>query len=344
MKKILALLLALVMVFALVACGSTGDDKGKTDDAGNDDAASGEVKAVMISVMKGGTYWGPIEEGWLAQCAEYGWTGAYWTPVTTNSQTEMLELAETAISQGFKILCVCGTDANMWSDVIGRAKEAGCIVIGVASDMGPELLGGCVGPDYYDMGYTVGCYAGNMMNERGETEANVFSIQTNFTEGQGQDLQVDGFLDGITETFKGKVTDLGADTNDSSVSIAQDKMNAMYLVHPEMNVIYGAETYAMIAAASFIQEHGLQGKVYTGTPDSELENLQLLIDGAFTWGSQLDVVQEGKSCAEAAKILLDGGTPETYYVPVPLTMYDTSNLLEFCESYGIDASSLKFPE
>ena len=51
MKKIIALLLALVMVFALVACGGTGDDttkggndtsKGGNDTSKNDDTSKGD--------------------------------------------------------------------------------------------------------------------------------------------------------------------------------------------------------------------------------------------------------------------------------------------------------------
>ncbi len=344
MKKQIAFLLILILTLGMAGCASV--PASPSAPAGSPGgslpaAEDGAVKAVMISVMAGGSYWAPIEKGWLDQCESYGWQGEYWTPVTTNSQTEMIELAESAISQGYKILCVCGTDANMWADVVGRAKEAGCIVLGVAADMGPELLECCVGPDYYTMGYESGQYMANMMNEDGVAECNFFSIQTMF--GSGQDDQRQGFLDALKDTFAGPVTDLGADTNDSSASVAQDKLNATYLVNPGMNAYYGVETYAMVAGASFVEEHGLQGEFYCATPDAEVENLQLLLDGAYTQGGQLDCYGEGISCAEAAKTLLDGGKPEVYYIPVRLVLFDADNLREKLDELGVAETELNWP-
>lgn len=337
-KRFLVLLLALAMVFALAACNN---------DSSNDDNSGGgeQVKAVMISVMSGGTYWGPIEQGWRETGESFGWQTDYWTPVTTNSQTEMIELTESAITQGYKILCVCGTDANMWSDVVNRAKEAGCIVIGVAADLGEEYIECCVGPDYYNMGYQGGEYMANLLNADGVEEANFFSIQTAFQgEGVGQDAQRQGYLDGLTEHFNGPVNDLGAETNDSSASVAQDKLNAVYLVHPEMNVYYGVETYAMVAGASFVEEHGLQGKFYTQAPDAEVENLQLLLDDVYKVGGSLDVYYEGAECARSAKTLLEGGTLDQHYIPVPMTLCDATNLKDYLDTFGVEESQLTWPD
>lgn len=354
LSKILALVLAMVMVFTLAACSgnttssdATGNNDGNSvanNDGGNAAASDGEqIKAVMISVMSGGTYWGPIEEGWKETGESYGWQTDYWTPVTTNSQTEMIELAESAITQGYKILCVCGTDENMWEDVLTRAKDNGCIVIGVAADM-PSLIEFCVGPEYYTLGYTYGEYIANMMNNDGVAEANLFTVQTAFTGGTGQDEQRQGFLDAMNEHFNGPVNDLGAETCDSQTGVAQDKMNAVYLIHPEMNVYYGLETYSMIAGGSFVEEHGLQHKFYNGAPDTEVENLQLVLDGVFTTVGQLDCYGEGAACASNAKTLLEGGTVEQHYIPVPYVMADASNLRDYLDTFGVSESDLNWPD
>ncbi len=339
LSRVLAMLLAAVMVLSLAGCGQNSNKDGGNASSGDD-----KIKAVMISVMSGGTYWGPIEEGWLDTCESYGWHGEYWVPVQVNSQTEMIELAESAITQGFKILCVCGTDENMWSDVLTRAKEAGCIVIGVAADM-PNLEEFCVGPEYYTLGYMSGSYLAKLMNRDGVEEANVFTIQTAFSgNGTGQDAQRQGFLDGVKDTFNGPVNDLGMDTCDSSASVAQDKLNAMYLIHPEMNCYGGLETYAMVAGGSFVEEHGLQHHFYLGSPDASVENLQLLLDGVFMSGGQLDCYGEGAACAENAKIILEGGTVEQHYIPVPYINYDATNLREYLDKLGVTEDQLVWPE
>ncbi len=350
-KRYFALLAAMAMLLTLAACGGTGDSG--SDDQGTDGSETGDggtagdeqIKAVMISVMSGGSYWGPIEEGWRETGESYGWQTDYWTPVTTNSQTEMIELAESAITQGYKILCVCGTDANMWSDVIGRARDAGCLVIGVASDLGEEYMEFCVGPEYYTLGYMAGEYTAKMLERDGVEEVNFFSIQTAFQgDGVGQDAQRQGYLDALKENFSGPVNDLGADTCDSSASVAQDKLNAMYLIHPEMNVYYGLETYSMIAGGSFVEEHGLQGTFYCNAPDSEVENLQLLLDGVFMTAGQLDTYGEGASCASNAKLVLDGGTVSEHYIPVDYVTFDATNLRDYLDFLGVSESDLTWPD
>jgi len=148
-------------IAAMAGCQTTSSSN--TDSPNSASGSDGEqIKAVMVSVMNGGDYWGPIEEGFLETCESYGWTGEYWSPVTTNSGTEMVELIETAITQGYDVISTCVTDANIFSDVLTRAREAGITVIGTTAPA-EGLLDAFVGFDQYQLGYNHGQFIGTSL-------------------------------------------------------------------------------------------------------------------------------------------------------------------------------------
>lgn len=358
MKKILALFMVVIIGFSVVACGSNGNNADNSGGASNestesgsgsssaDNTSSGEpVKAVMISVMSGGSTWGPIEEGWRKAAEEIGWQAEYWSPVTTNNNSEMIELMESAITQGYKVISICASDVNMWGDVIKRAQDAGCIVAGVLTDLGEEYMDFCAGFNFYSTGYQEGEYLAKVLNEDGVTEANFFTIQTIFDGGEdGQDSQRRGFVDAMTEYFEGTLNDLGADTCDSSAATAQDKLNATYLIHPDMNCYYGLETYAMVAGASFVEEHGLQGKFYNSAPDALVENLQLMLDGAYSHCTYSDCYSLGYKSIGAAKTLVDNETLEERFIPLDQIKINRDALKDNLDLIGVDESELTWPE
>ena len=63
--------------------------------------ADDTVKIVTIGVQSGGSYWGNIEKGFTEACEELGWEGDYWTPQNAGNDSEMVQLAENALTQGY---------------------------------------------------------------------------------------------------------------------------------------------------------------------------------------------------------------------------------------------------
>ena len=113
MKKLLALLLAVAMVFALVACG------GKTEDKGGD-----TYEIIMLMDLPGGSIddgsfceatWDGIEK----YCEETGATSTYMTP-NEESKESYLSLIDQAVAAGGKVLVCPG---YLFEDAIFEAQD-----------------------------------------------------------------------------------------------------------------------------------------------------------------------------------------------------------------------------
>lgn len=317
MKRKVAVLLAGIMVLSMAACGteSTGtsasDDANKTTESADSSAdvsasnESGEqVKAVMVSVMSGGEYWGPIEEGFISQCEEYGWQGEYWAPVNVNDGTQMVELIESAITQGYKVISTCITDPDIFSDVLTRAKEAGCILI---ANTAPsyDLCDVFIGTDQETQAYQAGVWMGEYANENGFEQISFLTMQTMLATDQNANR--DAFVKGFTETYTGEVTDLGQETCESNAATAQDKFAATYTANPEMNLAAPvADNYGALGAGAFITDNGLQGKVLSygnGTDEATLEYVE---NGSLQMTQVSDYTILGERTAMAAYQILNG--------------------------------------
>ena len=78
MKRMLALVLAMVMAFSISACGGTDGSSGGTESSSGSAAAAqtagdGEkFVAYFVGVMAGGSVWGQAQAGFEAACAELG--------------------------------------------------------------------------------------------------------------------------------------------------------------------------------------------------------------------------------------------------------------------------------
>lgn len=101
MKKLLALLLALSMVFAMTACG--GNNSGNnTANAGGGDADSGDADQlhfVYVSPLLSHPIWLIAKEGFETACDELGIQGDWVGPQGLSSE-EMAQLVDTAVAQG----------------------------------------------------------------------------------------------------------------------------------------------------------------------------------------------------------------------------------------------------
>lgn len=121
MKKIVSLLLALAMVFALCACSN---DSGDTANEGLKIGfcASDSTNPVFIKC-----------EQWLKeQCAKDGNT--LMTKYYETDAAKFLDICENFITAGCDIIIAQDPDENISADVLSRAKEAGIIVCTLDTD------------------------------------------------------------------------------------------------------------------------------------------------------------------------------------------------------------------
>ena len=116
MKKLLALLLVLVMVVALVACGDNGNEteaptnnsqpaSDATEDTGNSDTSVGtDLKVAVFYYTYSDTYISSVRTALDAQLDALGVT--YQDFDSNGNQTTQNEAIQTAIADGYNLLIV----------------------------------------------------------------------------------------------------------------------------------------------------------------------------------------------------------------------------------------------
>ena len=277
MKKAMALTIAVLMLMGtLAACGGSASSSqaapAATSTAGSTATApEGEtVKAYVVALMSGGAAWGQFERGFSAACADYGWDGQYLSPQAANSTAEMVNLCETAITNGADVLITTVTDSEAFADVLIRAKEAGITLVGAPAP--DENLDASIGTDPTGLGNAMA--QALVDSVPADEPINVVTMQTDLTAAI-QIMQRDA--------FEAKLFELRPDANivsyeecNSNAATAQDKMLALYLANPDLNAMVSIDSYAGLGAAAFVEENALQGKFYAIGIDDAPEILRCI--------------------------------------------------------------------
>ena len=266
--------------------------------------ADDTVKIVTIGVQSGGSYWGNIEKGFTEACEELGWEGDYWTPQNAGNDSEMVQLAENALTQGYDAICMEINDLDMYGDVISRAKEDGVKLISL-TDVGEENCDAFVGIDSYASGYSQGEKIAEFAKQLEYDSINYVTLMST-TDNASQLKNRQGIADAIAENFDGEVNEIDIAATDSNAATAQDKLSAFYLANPDLNAVASVDLYAALGAAQFVDENGLEGKFIATGLELTADAFNRVLDGDFMATSSVDSVGIGKNFCYVAQKILNG--------------------------------------
>ena len=215
MKKYLALLLAVVMVFGLTACTTQPADETsepteapvvtdapeESGDASNEDAtdAPRDVKLASHNAIIEGNpyrvrYEADIQEA-AAAAADYGLNVSYASFVSNWDAATESQQIENSINEGFDIILVNPVSSTGLDPIIEKAQEAGIIYINADCEYtSPDVNVLNVCTDQYYLGYTTSIYAGEVLGE-GAKVVMIAAQEGNVANTQRQQ----GFEDGAAE-------------------------------------------------------------------------------------------------------------------------------------------------
>lgn len=194
MKKYLALVLALVMVFALVACGSS-NQPGTSNPEQKTELKLASHNAVIEGNPYRVRYEADIQEA-AAAAKDYGLTVTYASFVSNWDAATESQQIENSINEGYDIILVNPVSSTGLDPIIEKAQEAGIIYINAdceytSTDV--NVLNICT--DQYYLGYTTAKYAGEVLGEG----AKVIMIAAMDGNSANTDRQ-QGFEKGIEES------------------------------------------------------------------------------------------------------------------------------------------------
>lgn len=194
MKKYLALVLALVMVFALVACGSS-DQPGTNNPEQKTELKLASHNAVIEGNPYRVRYEADIQEA-AAAAKDHGLTVTYASFVSNWDAATESQQIENSINEGYDIILVNPVSSTGLDPIIEKAQEAGIIYINAdceytSTDV--NVLNVCT--DQYYLGYTTAKYAGEVLGEG----AKVIMIAAMDGNSANTDRQ-QGFEKGIEES------------------------------------------------------------------------------------------------------------------------------------------------
>ena len=170
MKKLLSLLLALTMVFALAACSGGGDTQSQAPEGSASQPAEGGDTQSEGSSLAGKTI------GYVTINSQSPWSGCIDTALgqlveaagatyrALDAQTDVAKVAEYCqqmIDAAVDALIIFGGDPNANVDIVKNADAAGIPVFMAALNVaegGHEYVQSVVGPDQEQMTYDIGQY------------------------------------------------------------------------------------------------------------------------------------------------------------------------------------------
>ena len=279
------------------AANTTNTTNTTTDTAAKktttDYAGITKVKIALIGSASGGNFWGNVESGFNAEIAKKGWEGVYWAPSgSATGDAAVLDLAETALTQGYNVICPVMNDVSIFEDFLSRAKEAGVLVIAYNSDPGEDKVVAQVGVNSYESGKEQGTKIAQFATEMGLTQINYISMCSTFSVLPQKDTK-QGALDGIAANYTGTATQVGEGESQDNAATAQDAIGSIFIAHPETNVIICCDQYSAVGAAAYIEENGLQGKVIACGLSLDADALTRVKAGILTATSSVDSVYMG---------------------------------------------------
>ena len=144
MKKLIALLLALVMVMGLVACGGSSapateapaTEAPKADAPAVEapvEAPAAEVVYAIVPKSAGNPYNEREASGFEEACAALGVKSIVQYPEDTSAEAQ-INVINNLVAQGVDAIAVAANDAEALESTLEAAKAAGIVVVSLDSD------------------------------------------------------------------------------------------------------------------------------------------------------------------------------------------------------------------
>ena len=293
MKKMLALLLAVAMIFSMVACGA-GEKKG--DD---------KFEIVVVPKDSSNPWFVRMDTGVKEYAAAHPELNVYQKGTDQIDATLQAQLVEDLIAQGVDAICVVPVDIQSIDPVLKKAKDAGIVVI---AHEGSAL----VNVDYDIEAFSNAGYGqfimDNLAMAMGE-EGVYTTMVADLTNGSHNEW-ADAAVAYQKEAYP-NMTLLEAqprveshDNGDTAYNVAKECIKA----YPELKGIMGTSSFDAPGVARAIDELGLTDAFFTTGTGMPADNAALLKSGTIKSLTLWDPAVAGQAMISLAVKVLNGET------------------------------------
>lgn len=328
-KRIIALLMAGLMVISMTACGGTKEE------ATNEGAAEETKEEVGADdVITVGMSFNALMNDVFVKTDEYTKQfGAESTPkvefvVTSadNDVSKQISDVKDLISKGVDVMCICPEDVAATDTMIKECQDAGIPVMIQNRPYNPDgqyKPDTFVGVDAEDQGYASVKSIFDQMIAAGETELNLV-VCSGSTSDQNSVDRINGVKRAVEEyADRGAtiVTDLDTDWDPDWL---EANLPSTMRANPDANCIYIASDFLLPAAKAALQstnqwiKNGEEGHIWFAATDVYQEGLDAIAEGYVDADSLMDIVNMSKTIVDQCIKLANGEAVEETYVKGPV--------------------------
>ena len=312
MKKMLALLLALCMVLALVACSSNKPAASASPAASPAaSAATGEAKDIkgmtvaFIPKLTGNSFFEAANDGAQKYAADWGITVKYMGSATA-SVTDQLTVIDQAIAAGVDAIAISSVDAKALDEKLKEAQDQGIVVCTWDSDVSSDArsimvsqgTADILGPMLVEMGV-------KSLTERGKdptkdaikyvwhySQATVADQNSWYVAGEAYIKEKYPNWVAVSEPFYSE------QDSQKSVSVGESILEA----YPDIDLIICNDSTALPGQCQAAQNKGLTAKDITITGFCTPSGMKSYLDAGITtrWGLWDCGIQGALGCYFAA--------------------------------------------
>lgn len=251
MKKLLALILATVMILSMAACGASAPAEPEAPKTDVPEAPTAEEKKpdpviYFVGPRTGGLAWNQAVEGFNAAIDELGYEGYFIAPQTPFNTAEQVDLLGTAMNSGADIVLTTPGDLATYGAIIDELRGNGIIVGTIQSPV--EYVDFNVGPMYEDRARTYCEELEKLANGEG---LKIVLLMTNA--GDMADTVNKYIVDWCAE--RGNAELVLMDFVNGDAIQGSDKLAAALAANPDINAVIVPDATGSVGVATYVKEN-----------------------------------------------------------------------------------------
>ena len=340
MKKLLALLLAVVMVLSMVACSSNTatDDAATTDDSAantetnettettdteettGDETAASDVSVILVTMDGLDNHWVNVDKGASAAAAELGINYQWMQPDKKDTQLQ-IEVLNNAIAAAPDVLIVAAVDPDAIVSTLQSALDAGIQLIYVDSAANLDASA-AFRTDNYAAGAEAGKQEIAQLEAKGITSGDIGIVSfSNATQ-----TAVDR-TEGFKSAFEG--TDFNIlEVQYGNSEVAASQAAAENFISQGVVGLYGDNEPGAVGVGNAVAANANWDGVAVGF-DATSASLDLVASGALYCVMAQNPQAMGDGAVRAAYTLATGGTLEETDVDTGASVVTAENVADF---------------